>query len=277
MAADDLGAALSSARQCLFGSRRVLDWCEFNRWGWAIMKIDSYSLFPSSSRASARVGSLASGPRAIGIGFAVLCSFCFVGSVRAEADWTRSGIYLAVAGVGATDLYEDELEDAIEDQVGPGVGIDIESTGGVSARVGVRFLTALAFEVHYEWISEYDVELNLGGPANIGKVGVEHHTLTGNVRLNIPIGRVQPYVLAGLGFQRIETDATIAGLGIRDRDQSTSVAGRVGAGIEIYLTEHVALFGEGLVVLTNHEIDLGNQDFDHIFYGGGAGGLTFRF
>lgn len=43
-------------------------------------------------------------------------------------------------------------------------------------------------------------------------------------------------------------------------------------------SEHIAAFGEGMLVLTNEEIEVpGGEDIDGIFYAGASAGSTLRF
>lgn len=173
-------------------------------------------------------------------------------------------------------MYEDEVEDAI----GNGVNVDIDDSFGLSARIGGRFLRALAVELHYEWIDENDVDLSSGATTASGKIRLSQHTLTANAKVYLPFWRVQPYILAGVGFQRLEADAKarLGSLALRDKQSDTALAGRLGLGLEVYVTEHIAVFGEGLVVLTDERVGLPNGDeIDHIFYAGGSAGLVYRF
>ena len=147
---------------------------------------------------------------------------------------------------------------------------------------GLRFFEFVSIEVQYDWLAPYDVDFDI--PGLVGDettVEVEQqHTLTANLRLTAPLGPIHPYVLAGIGFQHIELDGT-ARLGpiltIRERVDDTVLAGRVGAGVEFMLTNHVGIFVEGLVLLTDEELNIAGQEVDNIFYAGGGAGLTYRF
>lgn len=198
---------------------------------------------------------------------------CFGSTAASAGDFSRLGVYLGVGGTYATDLYEDEIEDSLN-----GVKANVDPTGGVNARLGVRFLKVLALEAQYEWLSPYDVSLRVSGFGKLGTVEVEQHTLTGNLKLYLPIWRIQPYALAGIGLQRIDLNASGGLGGISDTE--TALAGRAGAGVEIYLSEHVVLYGEGAVVLTDEKLNVPSalgKDIDHIFYAAGQAGLMWRF
>ena len=191
-------------------------------------------------------------------------------------DFSRPGLYASIGGVYAVDLYEDEIEDAL----GSDLLVDIDESQGIAARVGMRLLSALAVELQYEWVDEYDINIDSASSAANATVALTQHTLTANLKLYLPIWRVQPYLLAGVGFQRLEADGVgqFAGFSLRDQQADTALAGRVGLGLEVYLTEHIALFGEGLVVMTDERLELATGgDIENIFYAGGSAGLVYRF
>ena len=194
-------------------------------------------------------------------------------------DYARDGFYVQVSGIFATDLFEDEIGDAL---LPAGFEADIDPTFGVGARVGARFLRVLAIELDYEWLEDYDIDVGLVGGGNLGGASLEQQTLTANLRLFAPIGRFQPYLLAGAGFQRLELDLSSAlPVTVTGDGTDTVFAGRVGLGFDVYLTENLALSAEGLVVLTNEEVDVnlgfGDQTISNIFYAGARWGATWRF
>ena len=71
-------------------------------------------------------------------------------------DFSRAGFYLGAGGSYTTDLYENEIEDAI---AVPGVRVDVESTPGVNTRfarstVGVTRITLPSFTESTSWLPE---------------------------------------------------------------------------------------------------------------------------
>jgi len=101
------------------------------------------------------------------------------------------------------------------------------------------------------------------------------HTLTGNLKLYIPIQRVQPYLLAGFGFTKYKFES-----------QGTEVlndiffAGRVGVGTDIYLTKKWALNLEASALLTASELEGVAQNLDQLsslHYISASVGLMYRF
>lgn len=208
-------------------------------------------------------------PAAICAAFALL--LCTTPAGAQEHDYSRAGLYVGGGFSYATDLYEEEIEDALAS----GVSVDIEDSFGVNARMGARFFRFIALEIQYEWLDDYDIKIpSAGGLSNIGV-----HTLTGNLKVYLPIQRFQPYVLAGVGFQRYEIDSNYLSGAIISQDDDYVLAGRVGLGFDAYLTEHVVFYAEGSVVLSNASINLPQPagTVDNLFYAGFQSGLIWRF
>lgn len=196
---------------------------------------------------------------------ALLLLFATPGAARA-GDFERFGLYVGVGGSYATALWDEELEDEL------GVSVNVDDSWGVNARVGLRIFSGLAVEAQYEWIDTYDVEI-----AGIDAFDVETHVLTANLKLIAPFWRVQPYLLAGIGFTEAKIDDKL-GLGFSDSE--TSLTGRGALGFDVYLTEHIALYAEGGVVVIDESIDPnipGVGKVEPLFYTGAQAGVMIRF
>ncbi len=187
-----------------------------------------------------------------------------------EPDYGRFGFYMGGGVTYATDLYEDEIEDAFN----TGFEVDVDDTWGANARIGVRLLSFFALELQYEWLDSYDIEVqNAGGGSE-----VDTQTLTANLKFYLPIQRFQPYLLAGVGYQRYELDSSFFNGTIRAKQDDYELAGRGGVGFDLYFTEHVVFYAEGFAVLSEAEIDIPLvADVDNLFYAGGQAGLLYRF
>lgn len=204
--------------------------------------------------------------------------FC-AGTVHAEGadasgrpDFSRTGFYVGGGFSYATDLYEDEISDALD----TGFSVDVDDTFGFNARAGGRFFRFVALEIQYEWLDTYDIKIPNAG----GRSQVDVQTVTGNLKLYLPIQRFQPYVLAGIGFQRYEIDNNYFNGTIRSQDDDYDLAGRVGLGFDLYLTEHVVFYAEGSAILSNATIDIPaavGSDVENLFYAGFQSGLLWRF
>lgn len=180
-------------------------------------------------------------------------------------DFDRSGFYVGGGGTWATPLFEDEIENAV------GTPIDLDDSFGANAQLGYRIFSFLALEAGYEWVDSFDLSV-----MGVDALELEGHVVTGNLKLLAPTWRIQPYLLAGAGVAFLEARDTL-GLGL-DAD-ATPFAGRLGGGIDFYVTKHVLLNVGAGVVLTTEKIDddLTAQDVDNIHYVTVNAGLQVRF
>jgi opacity protein-like surface antigen len=195
----------------------------------------------------------------------VLLGIALAGSAAA-GDFDRFGPYVEAGGSYATALWEDPLENEID------VSVDVDDGIGANGRVGLRIFSGLAVEAQYEWISPYDVSI-----AGVDSFDVETHVLTANAKLLMPWWRLQPYLLAGVGFADAKLEDKL-GLGLSEHE--TQLAARGALGFDLYLTEHIALFAEGGVVVIDQKIDTGlpgTDPIDPVLYTGAQAGLMFRF
>ena len=186
---------------------------------------------------------------------------------RADGEFGRSGPYIGVGASRSLNLLEAFLDD---DPVL--TNIQVSDHWGVNTRAGYRLASWFALEGEYEWMGDYN--LSFGG-ANLGSIGAQ--AATANLRFIGPFGRFQPYLLLGAGAIFLHTQDRFDALQV----DHTSFAGRIGLGIDLYLTEHLLLnFGaEG--VLSPAEVSLNTGFVSGSTHGVGAvnlqAGLGWRF
>ena len=115
---------------------------------------------------------------------------------------------------------------------------------------------------------------------------LESLVMTTNVKGHLMTGRYQPFVLAGLGFMRMETKARdVTPNAIADTDQCSDpgpchapqvsdrrveIAMRFGGGLDFYLTENVVISAEGSYLMPTGKLD----GLDYYTFGLG---LQYRF
>ena len=102
------------------------------------------------------------------------------------------------------------------------------------------------------------------------------NTVTANLKFIIPVWRIQPYLLAGGGVAIWDIDSPI------QNQSSTGFAGRVGVGIDTYLTKHWVFNLEATGVLNTNNIDPSKISNDitsisHLYYFSMSAGITYRF
>jgi opacity protein-like surface antigen len=218
-----------------------------------------------------------------------------VGAASAEqrpADddpFDRPGLYLGLSGVYTHNLFEGEIEDFLSDELGADIGVDIDDSQGINARLGYRALSWFAAELQYEWIDSYEVSGSavVGGNTFSGNLyDIGGHTLTLNTKWIVPFWRVQPYLLLGAGYSFYDVDrGVLAGvvealdndIDIGDGGQS-GFAGRGGLGLDLYLSRNVVLTTEATVLLTTDDFEAPDEGaIDNLYYLSLSAGLQYRF
>jgi opacity protein-like surface antigen len=122
----------------------------------------------------------------------------------------------------------------------PPVHLDVDSgdSWGAEARVGYRFHPNVAAEGQLQYYDEFGLDLHVS-PGSGGQVAtLDGMSVMGNVKGYPLTGRVQPYVLGGVGllWLRLE-DAFDFGI----EQHEVGFAGRMGGGIDAYLTDNLLL------------------------------------
>ncbi len=198
-----------------------------------------------------------------------------LGPACAEDDFTRPGWYAGVGGTFAVHLFEDIVEEELEEAV-PGDGDvgDVDHAAGINARFGRRFRSWLAAEVQYEWVSGFDVSAR-----ELGKIfSLEGHTWTLNGKLLYPIKRFHPYFLGGMGVTVYKLKDR-SGIGLNFQRDDLAFAGRVGFGGDVYLTNNWVANLEVTGVLTTNDINdpAGEEAFSALHYLSTQFGIQYRF
>ncbi len=154
-------------------------------------------------------------------------------------ETTRPGWYAGVAGTWAIHLFEQELEDAFFNLA------SASDSAGLAVKVGYRFNKWFAGEFMYEWIDGFEVT----GPLKVKLFDIVGHGFTVNGKAYYPIKNWHPYFLGGIGlFYTDIQDRTGTGLFVSDSE--TAFAGRVGAGVDLYINRNWVITLETTVLLT---------------------------
>lgn len=165
-----------------------------------------------------------------------------------NSDYTRTGPYVSFSGAFAFETWPDSNKDA-----------GAEDSFGFNLRVGARTSQWVSVELELEYIDDFFPNEKL----DFGVVSV-----FGNTRLYPLSGRIQPYALGGLGIVATVVDHRETGSSF---GQSTADWGfRLGAGVDLYYTDHIALSVEAVQVFTVGSV----KDINHVSLGVG---ILYRF
>jgi opacity protein-like surface antigen len=179
-----------------------------------------------------------------------------------ENPYTRNGFYVGgnIAGAWYTDLKDDTKDQLAA--IGYSLNVDLESPIGFGLKAGYRFLPFLSAEAQFQWFSNADIDFGDFDGAN-----VETLLYTANLKAHILTGRLQPFVLAGVGLMHIDQkDKLNLGFGKKTEDFAARFAG----GLDVHFTEHIGAVLEGGYVLPTGSVD----GYKFVYW---SVGLQYRF
>jgi opacity protein-like surface antigen len=182
-------------------------------------------------------------------------------TASAAGNFNRFGPYVGINAAWGYPLFEDEIQNVSGDS-----SATVDPSWGLDARLGLRLFSFLAVEGQYEWMDDF--EATVFGQ----KASITGNTFTGNVKFYIPIWRIHPYALAGIGFTKYKIESSFAPTVKQDL-----FAGRLGGGADIYLTEKVALNAEVAALLTANDLEFNSNSFSSLNYLSVNLGLMYRF
>jgi opacity protein-like surface antigen len=195
------------------------------------------------------------------LGLAVVFVSLALHSARAdEPDYGRSGPYIGVGASRTANLVEAFLDGTpiLED-------VDVSNSWGVNTRLGYRLTSWFSLEAEYEWLDRMNASL---GGVNVGSLQMQ--SATANLRFIVPLRRFQPYFLLGAGaiFLNVHTP------GSQLEIDHSAFAGRVGLGLDVYLTENLLLNvgAEGLLSPAEVRLNTGSVSVSE----NGIGTVTFQ-
>jgi opacity protein-like surface antigen len=193
-----------------------------------------------------------------------------------DDDFARNGIYL---GVNMAGTWYRDVRDEVAKEIGgipppkpfPTESVTVEEPFGLGARVGYRFHPHFAAEVQLQWFTNAAVRF-IDEDATVIAFEFENLAFSGNVKAYPLTGRIQPFLLAGVGLMHFSAKDKV---GFGTKTSGEDFAARFGAGIDFYITPSIAAFAEGGYVLTTGELDgLGHVGLDHVVW---SVGLQYRF
>lgn len=206
-----------------------------------------------------------------------------------DDPYDRPGLYLGLAGVYTQNIFDEQIEDFLSDELATDIRVDIDDSRGINARLGYRAASWFAAELQYEWVESYDVEgsVVLGGSPVGGKLyDIGGHTLTVNTKWIVPFWRIQPYLLVGAGYSVYDVGRGVLAGPVEALDNDIEIEGgsqsgfaaRGGLGLDLYLSRNVVLTTEATALLTTDDFDTPDEGaIDNLYYLSVSAGLQYRF
>lgn len=171
-------------------------------------------------------------------------------------DYVREGWYVGARGVYAIEEFD--------------VDASVDDDFGFNVFAGYRMYEGLASDFEFEYIDAFSARGRPAGP----DFDIRTFDLSWNFRV-YPLAwvfepdsvfqRVQPYLSAGPSLQWVQLQRVPGG----DRDEG-NFAGRLGGGIDFYLTDSVALSADAIYTIGTGDV----SDYPYLSVGWG---ITYRF
>jgi len=188
---------------------------------------------------------------------AALAAPLLLGAQRAAAeDYVREGWYVGARGVYAVENFD--------------IDASVDDDFGFNLFAGYRMFRGFASDFEFEYIDALPARGEPAGP----NYDVRTFDLAWNFRVyplawtfapGSVLQRVQPYLSAGPSLQWVQLQRLPGG----DRDEG-NFAGRLGGGVDFYLTENVALTADAIYTIGTGDVN----DYPYLSIGWG---LTYRF
>ena len=170
-----------------------------------------------------------------------------------QSDFGRPGFYLGGGATYGFNLFDSAFDDLFSD-------VQVGDTWGFYNRLGYRPLRWLAVEAEYEYLHNFGVRAE-----SVHLADLRAQTISANVRFIGP-WRFQPYFLLGAGATLFSlNDVQVPGLEI----DHSSFAGRIGIGLDTYVTRNLVIAVGADTVLTTAQVK------DPVFSGDTSSTLSY--
>lgn len=158
------------------------------------------------------------------------------------SEYARLGAYVAAGGGAAIRDFRAGGA-GLDGRLGTVTGMDTAS-GSINMRAGYRLHPHVSGELMWEYQTGWDFRVN-GDHADLAA-----WNLLANVKVNLTQSRWQPFVIAGIGLARRSTDSKVLlldpkdGITRRVSSEEEAFVGRLGGGLDAYVTDAVSIGAE---------------------------------
>lgn len=197
------------------------------------------------------------GGRLLALG--ILLGLALASPAQAQ-DFARGGGYVVAGGSYMLEQFTDTGR------------FDFKDSWGLNLRLGYRYLPWLSSELEWEFISGFDIKGQAldGTPVNEFGLKIDGGNVTVNTKAYLMPGRIQPYVLVGIGFLYASvTNFPFQLSWLRNAD-GAAFSVRGGAGLNVYLNDQW-----GLTAGVSYVLPVG--DLDNLRYISTDAGIEYRF
>lgn len=165
-----------------------------------------------------------------------------------DDDYDRRGWFAGLQGVYAREDYDvDREEETLQSRTPFPIEFSLKNhdAGGVRGKFGRRCHSRFSVEVEMEWLDDFAGEVvNRAGGEPVSDV--KFSTIAGSINTKgyLLTGRVQPFVLVGVGAMSVRGDAKDTFTGNKTSQDDGQLVVRFGGGIDFYATRHWVVSGQ---------------------------------
>lgn len=194
--------------------------------------------------------------------------------IDVDDDFDRSGWFVGLQGVYAHEnIDESKEQDNISESNEPFLvdfQIDTSEVGGVRGKIGRRCNSRLSVELQVEWIDSFKASISEAETGRTNNVAFDSMVGSIDVKGYLLTGRLQPFVMVGVGTMGVTTDSINTSDGSSKAQDTGLLVGRFGGGVDYYLTRNWVISAEADYVYAATNI----QNLDYFSLGAG---VTYRF
>ena len=200
----------------------------------------------------------------------IVAAFLMVPGLAPAAE---SGPYFGIGGTFAKQDFD--TGDLDRELSGTGLSADFDDTWGLNVRAGYKFNRYIAAELALDYLPGFtwNFATSVRGTPLSGEVTVDVTAWTLALKLTpFDSQKVKPYIVVGGGIMNASLDASasIPGASASSSDDETDLCGKVGLGVDYFVTDQVSIGLEGAYFA-------GFNDLDNIRFYTVTAGVAYHF
>jgi opacity protein-like surface antigen len=165
-----------------------------------------------------------------------------------DDDYDRRGWFAGLQGVYAREDYDvDREEKTIQSRTPFPIEFSLKNhdAGGVRGKFGRRCHSRFSVEFEMEWLDDFAGEV-VNKRDGTARSDIKFSTIAGTINTKgyLLTGRVQPFVLVGVGAMSVRGDAKDSGSGVKTSQDDGHLVARFGGGIDFYVNRHWVVSGQ---------------------------------
>ena len=179
-------------------------------------------------------------------------------------------------GIGGTFAKQDfDTGDLDRELAGTGLSADFDDTWGLNVKAGYKFNRYVAAELALDYLPNFkwSVATRVGGTPLSGELTVDVMAWTISAKISpFDSQKIKPYFVVGGGIMHASADATVSipGASASSSDDETDLCGKIGLGVDFFVTDQVSLGLEGAYFA-------GFNDLDNIRFYTVTAGVAYHF